>query len=55
MLGLDGLERAVERGEALGDAAQAAPDLDQRDGEHRDDDGGEQDAEDGERARAASP
>ena len=38
VLGLDALERAAERREALGDRGQAPADQDQRDGEHGDHD-----------------
>ena len=55
MLGLDGLERVGERGEALARCVQAAADLDQRGGEHGDDDDGEQDVRSDERAHAAPP
>ena len=46
-------QRAAERREALGDRVQARADLDQRDGEHGDDDDGEQDAQKRQQVRVA--
>ena len=48
VLGLDGLERGGQRGQALRDVLQAAADDDQRGGQHGDDDDGQQHGQDDE-------
>jgi hypothetical protein len=53
VLGFDALQRLAERREALGDSGQAPAHLDQRGGQHRDDNDGEQDAEQDEDVRGA--